>query len=449
MKRLCLSLAVLLGAGPISAETLDCAALVNSALAEPEGYAAQCGVSAPAQAPSVASPRAVTDTAFTLDVRGQGTRLANSLYSFVLNDFSVQTLRGVSPQASIFAMDFNEAGTTLYAVTGSTAPTNPSTLGTLDTATGAFTVIAPLSGLTAGDSASGLAIHPRTGLAYFSAAGGTPTTSRLYTLNLTTGALTQVGQITAPTDAGSGTIMIDIAINCDGQLYAHNISDDALYSVNSTTGAGTLIGTHGLAANFAQGMDFDNQDGTLYAWVYTGTGTNRFGSFNLSTGAFTTLVQDNPLGEYEGAIPTQCPSLGSPTATLTSTTLDFGNLTIGSSGTSTQTLTNTGNAPLNVTAITAAAAPFSRTGGTCVGDVFTLAPSEDCTLIYTFAPTAAVVSSQAVTISSDGGNPTFMLQGTGRAVASAPIIVPSNSILSLLALLAGLAGLALFALRRR
>ena len=448
MKRLGLCLMALLGAGSISAETLDCAALANSALAEPEGYAAQCG--APAPSPSVAvSNLAPTDTGFALDIRGQSPRLPNSLYSFTLNAFNTQTLRGVSSQASIFAMDFNEAGTTLYAITGSTAMTNPSTLGTLNSTTGAFTAIAPLTGLTAGDSASGLAIHPRTGLAYFSAVGGSPSTARLYTLNLATGALTLVGQITAPTD-GTGTLMIDIAINCEGQLFAHNIADDALYSVSTTTGAGTLIGTHGLAANFAQGMDFDNQDGTLYAYIYTGTGTNRFGTFNLATGAFTTLVQDNPLGEYEGAIPTQCPSLGSPTATLTASSLNFGSLMVGSTGTSTQTLTNTGNAPLDVTAITAATAPFSRTGGTCAGDVFTLAPSASCTLIYTFAPTAAVTSSQVITVSSNGGNPTFTLQGEGVAPAdTVTATVPSTSLLSLLALLAGLAGIALFALRRR
>lgn len=55
-------------------------------------------------------------------------------------------------------------------------------------------------------------------------------------------------------------------------------------------------------------MDFDNASGTLYAFIYEGGGTNRFGSFDLATGAFTTLIQDNPLGEYEGAIPTQCGS---------------------------------------------------------------------------------------------------------------------------------------------
>lgn len=291
----------------VAAGQLDCRALSNSMGSEPEGYAEQCAWGAPYAYSAPAQIQAPTDTALTIDIRGQAgvpTRLANSLYDFTLNGFATQNLRGVTnPQ--VFALDFNAAGTTLFGVTGSAAAPNPLTLGTVNTTTGAFTPIAAVTGLTVGDSPSGLSIDPMTDVALLSAAGGTPLLSRLYSLDLTTGVATLIGQITAPTDP-AGTIMIDISTNCSGQLFAHNISDDALYSVNPATGAGTFIGGHGLAANFAQGMDFDNQDGTLYAFIYTGTGTNRFGSFNLATGAFTTLVQDNPLGEYEGAIPTTC-----------------------------------------------------------------------------------------------------------------------------------------------
>jgi hypothetical protein len=296
---------LLLGFGAaLAGEPIDCATYANHAGAEPPGYAERC-MNGVWDVPFVAdSVRAPTDIAFTIDIRGQAPRLANTLYSFALNAFATQTSVGVTnPQ--VFAMDFDPAGATLYGVTGGTAATNPLTLGTISTTTGAFTPIAAVTGLTAGDNPTGLTIDGTTGAAYLAAAGGTPAASRLYSLNLATAAATLIGQITAPTDA-TGTIMIDLAINCAGAMYGHNITDDALYSINPATGAGTFIGGHGLAANFAQGMDFDNQDGTLYAFIYTGAGTNRFGTFNLATGAFTTLVQDNPLGEYEGAIPTTC-----------------------------------------------------------------------------------------------------------------------------------------------
>ena len=289
-----------------AAAPLDCKALANSADRAPPDYALQCVDANQRSALPLAAEtvRAPGDIAFTVDIRGQAPRLANTLYDFTLPDFAAQTSRGVTQQ-SLFALDFSADGNTLYGISGSAAASNPSTLFTINTLTGAATVVAPLSGLTAGDSASGLSIDPVSGIAYFSAAGGTPLLSRLYTLNLATGALSLIGPLSAPTDP-TGTIFIDIAMNCAGELYGHNIGDDALYSINPSTAATSLIGAHGLAANFAQGMDFDNTDGTLYAFIYLGSGTNRFGSFNLATGAFTTLTQDNPLGEFEGAIPGVC-----------------------------------------------------------------------------------------------------------------------------------------------
>ena len=45
--------------------------------------------------------------------------------------------------------------------------------------------------------------------------------------------------MTAGTDP-FGTVMISLAINCDGALYAHNIADDALYQIDRTTAAPSL-----------------------------------------------------------------------------------------------------------------------------------------------------------------------------------------------------------------
>jgi hypothetical protein len=333
----------------LCAQTLDCAGLANSMFAEPAGYAEQCRPGQVPQ-PSVAvGPSAPTDLGFTVDVRGNlaavPVRPQHGLYSFTLNAFQTQTLAGTT-NANMFSLDFNPDATTLFGVvsSGTPVPPNALTLGTINRTTGAYTVIAPLTGLTAGDNPTGMTISPRSGAAFLSAVGGATASSRLYSLNLTTGAATLIGPITAPTDP-TGTIMIDIAMNCSGQLFAHSISDDALYSVNTTTGAGTLIGTHGLAANFAQGMDFDNDTGTLYAFIYTGAGTNRFGTFNLATGAFTSLTTDNPLGEFEGAIPTRCPALVTPV--LPSGTPI--NLNFAPGASETRTLNFTGNGAVTCT----------------------------------------------------------------------------------------------------
>ncbi len=398
ISRLSLSLLLAFPGLTVAAETLDCAALANSAGAEPEGWAEQCGFVAPTAA--AVTPAAVTDTGFTVDVRGDGAavppRAANSLYSFVLNNFPSQTLRGVSnPQ--LFALDFTPDGGTLYGVTSSTATANPNTLGTVNQTTGAFTVIAGLSGLagTVAENATGLTIHPVTGEAFlstFETGAG-----RLYSLNLATGAATLIGS------TGTTNIFIDIAMNCDGQLFAHSITDDALYSMNPSTGAATLIGTHGLAANFAQGMDFDNDTGTLYAFIYTGAGTNQFGTFNLATGAFTALATNNPLGEFEGAIPTQCPA---PVIEVTPASIDFGNVNVGSTSTAQPfTVSNTGSASGEISAINFSG-PFARAAdaGTCPTVAFTLGDGESCTVNAVFQPVAAGAASGGASIALGGGS---------------------------------------------
>jgi hypothetical protein len=76
----------------------------------------------------------------------------------------------------------------------------------------------------------------------------------------------------------------------------------------------TLVGTTGVAANFAQGMDFDNRTGRLYLYAYLGGGANRYGTVDLKTGAFTPLASNDPQGEFEGATQTRCPP---PQTTIT------------------------------------------------------------------------------------------------------------------------------------
>lgn len=413
ISRLAASLLLALPGLSLAAEALDCAALAISAEAEPAGWSEQCGFVAPTAA--AVSPSAVTDTGFTIDVRGDG-RPANTLYSFTLNNFPAQAPRGAT-NPSVFGMDFTPDGGTLYGVTGSTAASNPSTLGTINQSTGAFTAIAALGGVPATQSASGLTIHPVTGEAYLSTFGDAA--SRLYSLNLATGAATLIGSMSA-------NIFIDIAMNCDGQLYAHSITDDALYAVNPATGASSLIGLHGLPANFAQGMDFDNDTGELYAFIYTGGGTNRFGTFNLATGAFTTLVQDNPLGEFEGAIPTQC---AGPVIEVAPTSLGFGDVNVGAtSAAQSFTVSNSGNAIGDISSIEFSG-PFARAAapGTCPTASFSLAGGESCTVNAVFQPVAAGAAAGSATVllglppsavpSGGPAGPSVTLGGNGLAVA--------------------------------
>lgn len=146
-------------------------------------------------------------------------------------------------------------------------------LHTLDTATGAVTVIGPASP-SAGGNWSGMTGSVDGTLYASSAICGTA--SYLYTVDPATGATTVVGQIT------NGACIIDIAINAEGDMYGVDIVSDSLVKIDPATGAGTVIGPLGVDANYAQGMDFDEDSGTLYWAAYTSSGELR--TIDLATG---------------------------------------------------------------------------------------------------------------------------------------------------------------------
>lgn len=86
--------------------------------------------------------------------------------------------------------------------------------------------------------------------------------SYLYTVNVNTGTTTVVGQIT------NAPAIIDIAINADGEMYGVDVSSDNLVQIDPATGAGTVVGSIGFDADYAQGMDFEDESGVLYLAAY-------------------------------------------------------------------------------------------------------------------------------------------------------------------------------------
>ena len=256
--------------------SVDCAAYQDYTGREPAEVAAACPVSVPQGLPG--NPLAPTDIGYAQDIG----YISDNFVSFTLNNFTGQTVVGTSTNA-YYGMDFDPAAEVLYALNDTT-----DMLGTINLANGAFT---PLVSCPPGGGAAnwtGLSIDPVTGAFYAS------TATNLFTIDPATGVSTLVGPF-------GTTLMIDIAINMDQQMYGHDIGTDAIYSINMTTGAATLIGPTGYSANYAQGMDFDNEDGTLYIFLYIGSGANVYGTVNLSTGAVTPLAVSSPLGEFEGA----------------------------------------------------------------------------------------------------------------------------------------------------
>ena len=130
---------------------------------------------------------------------------------------------------------------------------------TIDTTTGNLTTIGNL-----GLVMNGLAYDATTDKLYGCTYDGSAN-SILYEINYYTGTCTQIGTISAG-------IIIGMAANSHGNLYGINISDDALYSIDKTTGTGTLIGALGYNLNYAQDIAFDKDNDKLYGTLYATEG---------------------------------------------------------------------------------------------------------------------------------------------------------------------------------
>lgn len=91
---------------------------------------------------------------------------------------------------------------------------------------------------------------------------------------------------------------------------------------------------------------------------------------------------------------------------------NFGSVTVGETAKRTVTVTNTGDAVLELGTI-AVAGPFTYAGGTCST---TLAAGASCTVELTFVPTTAGAQAGSLTVSHNAGNGVTKVALTGTAV---------------------------------
>ncbi|WP_026199094.1 S8 family serine peptidase [Lamprocystis purpurea] len=177
------------------------------------------------------------------------------------------------PGTSYLAGDFIGGDfTKLYALDYAT-----NQLHSLDTVTGATTVIAAAAPI-AGETWTGMS-GGSNGVMY--ASGSVcGSSSTLYSVNLTTGEPTVIGPIT------NGPCIIDIAMSPDNTfIYGVDIMNNVLVRIDPATAAGTVVGSVGVDANYAQGMDFDDASGILYwaAWT-SDSGAGEMRVIDITTG---------------------------------------------------------------------------------------------------------------------------------------------------------------------
>lgn len=165
-----------------------------------------------------------------------------------------------------------------------------------------------------------------------------------------------IGTITDPAAPFS------IAETCSGQLLAPAASCDITVTF-APTGTGAFNGSFSIPS--------DDPDENPVTVQLSGTGT---------------------------AVPQPDITVTDNKGTVDDQEVPFGNLTVGESADATVTITNNGNADLNIGTITDPASPFSI-AETCSGQA--LAPAASCDVTVTFAPAAAGAFSDTFSIPSD------------------------------------------------
>ncbi len=90
------------------------------------------------------------------------------------------------------------------------------------------------------------------------------------------------------------------------------------------------------------------------------------------------------------------------------------------------TLSNIGNAPLQVDSIDTANAPFALTGGNCGPVPLNVAAGDSCTLDYTFMPDSTGIAAQSIVIASNSTTSPNMLQLNGNGTQAILALTPDQ-----------------------
>jgi hypothetical protein len=114
---------------------------------------------------------------------------------------------------------------------------------------------------------------------------------------------------------GTGTIMISIDADNDGNLYGYDLGFGTAqtYSIDTFTGLATAIGPTGVQLNYGQDMAFDHTEEIMYACAFNyGTYAGEYHAIDLETGAFTyiaPLYQSHQTTCFATSYGCPCPAL--------------------------------------------------------------------------------------------------------------------------------------------
>ncbi|WP_308495444.1 choice-of-anchor D domain-containing protein [Duganella flavida] len=207
---------------------------------------------------------------------------------------------------------------------------------------------------------------------------------------------------------------------------ADALNGKSLYLNGPTSGGTTCASCHGSTpANNVNGILAAANNPSVISNAFA---ANRGGMGSLFNGKFS-AAEIADLAAFIGN-----PNVtAAPAASLAPSALSFAGTTVGQNSTAlSTTLTNSGNAVLNISAIAvggANAGDFAISGGSCNAGG-TVAAGANCTVQLVFRPTASGARSAALNISHNatGGSSSVTLGGTGNAVPAATIAVSATAL---------------------
>ncbi len=185
---------------------------------------------------------------------------------------------------------------------------------------------------------------------------------------------------------------------------------DMKISQASVTGAGFSMSGLNAPVTIAAG-----QSSTFTASFSPTTTTSYSGSVSITSNASNSPTTMIPLNGTGMAQVLQLSASPNPVA--------FGNVAAGSSSTRPVTLTNSGNANLTVSQITALGTSLSQTG---IALPVTLSPNQTAAFNAVFSPTGAVNLNGTITVISTASNSPTVVSATGTGFVPIPHSVTMN-----------------------
>jgi hypothetical protein len=167
-----------------------------------------------------------------------------------------------------------------------------------------------------------------------------------------------------------------------------------------------------------------------YQWRENGISVTGANSASYTTAAttasdkgtqFTVVVKNNAGSVTSNPASLTVSKIGTLVLSSSTSSLNFGNVSISSSSTQDIILTNAGSSDVTISQVLVAGAGFNSTAS----NGLTLAPGQITTLTSTFAPSASGAATGKVTVSSNASNSpsNILLSGTGVAAGVHSVVL--------------------------